>query len=166
MTDSNSIVEGFKARLTNNCSAAKYTASSWYGGLALEGNLYNFPNSVVEVLREEICHAENEKRRINIWLEVTLKLSVEQVKDSEALSKIFANCYTSDVPQRFRGVNPLDQRPGVTAGELFAPLTELVSPVWTPQNFEVIQKGSSPICHVSVEANAAIADRIIKLVGY
>lgn len=166
MTGSNSIAKNFKARLTNNCSAANYTASSWFGGLALEGNLYNFPDSVVEMLREEICHPENKNRRISIWLEVTLDLTAEQITSSKGLSKIFTSCYTADVPQHFRGADPFDQRPGVTASELFAPLAEAVSSVWTLQDFEVIQKGQSPICHISVTTDSEIADRIIKLIGY
>jgi hypothetical protein len=156
----------YYARIRNGASAADLTSSARVGGASLDQNIYNLPTEVLPAVYRMCCHDDNNRMSVNVWLEVFLELSLEQMLSHEGLAKYFMDNYRADIPHRFKGSNPLDQRPAVRSTELFPSLCQLLSSVWDEACFEILQEGSSPILKAEVTATGDLADALLDLIGF
>lgn len=156
----------FEVRVRNNFCAADYTASGQVGGLVLEENSLWIPHEVYPVIKDMTQHPENKIQSVDLWVEVFLNLSTEQVGRCPGLRPYLLTQGKCDIPQQFIGPDPLDQRPAVTSSRLFNPLVGLISNVWGPHNFERYQDGNHAIMKVKVHASDELAELILNLVGY
>jgi hypothetical protein len=110
-----------------------YCAGSWasngsIGGLALDNNSPEFPESVLGLM----CHwaEKDESGSVELRLNLTLNFNKAEVDASPLLSTIFDNRFRAEVEQRFSGPNPLDQRPAIRCQALFPHLLAFLSGKW------------------------------------
>lgn len=153
----------YTANFTNGYCIGDFVCSNIVSGLSLDENHYKMPDQALKELKKlsEVNHNP---------ATVRLKLTITFEKETlpEKLRKYFMHEYSTKIRQYFKGSDPCDQRPAVTAGELFKLLLPMLS--GKLEKFKIIQYDYEPLAQI--EANISDTDdpnlisEILDLLGY